>query len=220
LFRSLALSASSLTDAGWLVVVGVAFTVAGMLLSALAQPLFRLPRTTFAACFQCGFRFNTYVALATASRLGGVEGVALMSLLIGVLVPLVNVAAVAMLAREHGARVATELARNPLVIACVAGIAWNVVRLPMPALAARILELLSSAALPLGLLAVGAGLRFERGALPWPALSWWTGVKLVALPALALVVARVIGLSPLERQIAVAMAAVPTRRPRISSPCK
>ena len=71
-------------------------------------------------------------------------------------------------------------------------------------------ELLSSAALPLGLLAVGAGLRFQRGALPWPALAWWTGVKLVALPLAALVLARAMGLSLLERQMAVVMAAVPT----------
>jgi malonate transporter len=210
LFRSLALSPSTLHDAGRLALVGVAFTLAGMLLSALAQPLFRLPRATFAACFQCGFRFNTYVALAAASRLGGAEGVALMSMLIGVLVPVVNVAAVAVLARERGARVASELARNPLVIACAGGIAWNLLRLPMPALPNRMLELLSSAALPLGLLAVGAGLRFERRALPWPALVWWTGIKLAALPAVALVLSRAMGLSLLEQQMAVVMAAVPT----------
>jgi malonate transporter and related proteins len=210
LFRSLALSPASLQDAGWLALVGVAFTLAGMLLSALAQPLFHLPRATFAACFQCGFRFNTYVALAAASRLGGAEGVALISVLIGILVPFVNVAAVAVLARERGAQIASELARNPLVIACAAGIAWNLLRLPVPALPARMLDLLSSAALPLGLLAVGAALRFEGGALPWPALAWWTGVKLVALPAVALVLASAMGLSLLERQMAVVMAAVPT----------
>ena len=210
LFRSLALSPSSLHDAGRLALVGVAFTLVGMLLSALAQPLFQLPRAIFASCFQCGFRFNTYVALAAASRLGGAEGIALMSVLIGILVPVVNVAAVAVLAREHGARIGSELARNPLVIACAAGIAWHLARLPMPALPARMLELLSSAALPLGLLAVGAGLRFESGALRWPALAWWTGVKLVALPAVALALSRAMGLSPLEQQIAVVMAAVPT----------
>src|SRR5205823_1212506 len=102
LFRSLALSPSSLHDASRLALVGVAFTLAGMLLSALAQPLFHLPRATFAACFQCGFRFNTYVALAAASRLGGAEGVALMSMLTGILGPIVNVAAVAVLARAMG----------------------------------------------------------------------------------------------------------------------
>src|SRR5205814_5100 len=99
---------------------------------------------------------------------------------------------------------------NPLVIACVAGIVWNVARLPLPALAGRIVELLSSAALPLGLLAVGAGLRFEHGALPWPAFAWWSGVKLAALPTIALILADAARLSPLERQIAVIMAAVPT----------
>ena len=192
LFRSLALSPLQLTDALRLAGVGLGFTLAGMVLSALAAPLFRLPAPTFAACFQCGFRFNTYVALAVASRLAGTEGVAALSVLIGVLVPVVNVAAVGMLAHGRGGRIALELARNPLVLACVAGIAWKVTGWPMPSIAARLLELLASAALPL------------------PALAWWNGVKLVALPGIALVLANAAGLPATERQIAVVMAAVPT----------
>lgn len=210
LFRSLASSPLAIGDALRLVGVGVAFTLAGMALSALAAPLFRLPHATFAACFQCAFRFNTYVALAAASRLGGAQALAAISLLIGVLVPIVNVAAVAMLVRGGNARILPALARNPLVVACAAGIAWNALRLPVPALAARVLELLASAALPLGLLAVGAGLRFTRGTLPWPAVAWWHAVKLGVLPALAYALAIAVGLSPAERQVAVIMAAVPT----------
>jgi malonate transporter and related proteins len=49
-----------------------------------------------------------------------------------------------------------------------------------------------------------------RGTLPAPALAWWNGVKLVALPAIALVAATAAGLSGAERQVAVVMAAVPT----------
>jgi hypothetical protein len=210
LFRSLATSPLSAADAGSLVTVGVGFTFAGMLLSALAAPLFRLAEPTFAACFQCGFRFNTYVAFAAASRIGGDAGLAAISVLVGVLVPLVNVAAVGMLARRGPARIGTELARNPLVLACVAGLGWKLAGWPVPGVAARILELLAAAALPLGLLAVGAGLKLERGTLPLPALLWWNGVKLVALPAIALALARLGGLSPLDTQIAVVMAAVPT----------
>lgn len=210
LFRALATSPIAIGDAAPLVATGLAFTLAGMLLSALAQPLFRLPRPTFAACFQCGFRFNSYVALAAASRVGGKEGLALLGLLLGVLVPVVNVAAVGMLARGSETRVALELAKNPLVIACASGIAWAALGLPVPAVPARILELLASAALPLGLLAVGAGLKLSRTTLPWPALVWWNAVKLVALPALAFALGDVFGLSPLERKIAVVMAAVPT----------
>lgn len=210
LFRSLATSPSALSDAGRLVAVGVVFSVAGMLLSLLARPLLRLPQPVFAACFQCAFRFNTYVALAVAGRLAGERGLALISLLIGVLVPLVNLAAVGMLARGRGGRIALELARNPLVVACAAGILWRHLGWPLPIVAARLLELLAGAAVPLGLLAVGAGLTLARQTLPFPALAWWHGVKLVALPAIAFALAWLVGLSPVERQIAVVMAAVPT----------
>jgi predicted permease len=210
LFRSLAASPLAIGEAGRLVAVGVGFTASGMLLSALAMPLFRLPRATFSACFQCAFRFNTYVALAAASRLAGREGLAAISLLIGVLVPMVNVAAVAMLVHDGEARILPALARNPLVLACIAGIAFNGLHLPVPSIAAHILELLAAAALPLGLLAVGAGLRFRASGLPLPALAWWHGVKLGVLPAVALALAALLGLAPLEREVALIMAAVPT----------
>ena len=210
LFRSLVHAPLSLYEAGRLVAVGLAFTLAGMLLSALARPLFRLQPATFAACFQCGFRFNTYIALAAASRIGGEAGIATISLLVGVLVPVVNFAAVGMLARGHRGQIALELAKNPLVLSCVAGLAWHLAGWPLPDVAAHLLELLGSAALPLGLLAVGAGLTLARGTLPLPALAWWTGVKLIALPAIAFAGGHLAGLSPSERQMAVVLAAVPT----------
>jgi malonate transporter and related proteins len=210
LFRSLAQSPLALADAGRLAAVALVFTASGMALSALARPLFNLDSLTFASCFQCGFRFNTYIALAAASRIGGEAGVALVSVLIGVLVPVVNFAAVAMLARGGRGRIALELARNPLVIAALLGFAWQLGGIPLPGIARRILELLAGAALPLGLLAVGAGLRLSRGTLPLPALAWWHAIKLFALPAIAYALTLLVAVSPAERQIAVAMAAVPT----------
>ena len=210
LFRSLARSPLSLADAERLVAVGVGFTLAGIALSALARPLLRLAPTTFASCFQCGFRFNTYIALAIASRLAGDAGLAAMSLLLGVLVPLVNVAAVAVLARGRGVHFLAVLARNPLVLACVAGFAWQFTGLALPGVVLHVLDLVASAALPLGLFAVGAGLSLARGTLPLGAIAWWNGVKLVAVPAIALALAQWAGLATVERQVAVTLAAVPT----------
>ena len=210
LFRALATSAIAPGDASRLIAVGILFTLGGMVLTLLARPLLRLPQPTFAACFQCAFRFNTYIALAGASRLAGQEGVAAISLLVGVLVPIVNIAAVAMLARERGNGIWLAIARNPLVIACATGLAWNALRAPLPPVMATLLELLASAALPLGLLAAGAGLAFVRGTLPSRAFLWWHGIKLGVLPALALALAALLGLSTLERQVAVLLAAVPT----------
>jgi hypothetical protein len=210
LFRALATLPLSFGDALPFLATGVGFTLLGIALSALGRPLLRLPSDVFAACFQCGFRFNTYIALAVAGRVAGERGLALLSLLIGMLVPLVNVAAVAVLAHGRETHVGRALATNPLVIACVAGLAWNALALPRPAVAMRVVDLLAAAALPLGLLAVGAGLSFRGAGLPVAALAWWNGVKLVALPACALVLARLAGLDATETTIAVAMAAVPT----------
>lgn len=210
LFRALAGAPLASADALPLIATGIAFTLGGIALSALGQPVCRLPPDVFAACFQCGFRFNTYIAIAVAGRVAGEAGLALLSLLIGALVPLVNVAAVAVLARGRATHVWLELARNPLVLACGAGLVWNALSLPRPAVAMRVVDLLAAAALPLGLLAVGAGLRLRGTDLPPRAIAWWLGVKLLAVPALALAFARLFDLDAMETTIAVAMAAVPT----------
>jgi hypothetical protein len=208
LFRALATAPLPAAGTATFLAVGVGFTVGAMLLSALGRAVLRLDPPTFAACFQCGF--NTYIALAIASRLDPVAGVALLSALLGLLVPLVNVAAVTALAHGRSARVALEIARNPLVLACAAGLAWRAGGLPLPAVPLRVLEHLASAALPLGLLAVGAGLRFGGHALPPAAVAWWTGVKLVAMPAIALALATLAKLPSPAFEVAVMMAAVPT----------
>jgi predicted permease len=210
LFRSLATASLEIRDAGMLALTAFGYTGGAMLLAALAKPLFRLPRDTFAACFQCGFRFNTYLALAVAARLGGEEALALASLVVGLMVPFVNLAAVAMLAQGRAGRIALEVARNPLVLATVAGIAWNALALPLPGIPDRMLKLGGDAALPLGLLAVGAALKFERDALPLPALAWFHAVKLVAAPAMAFALAHALKLAPVETQVALVHASVPT----------
>ena len=97
-----------------------------------------------------------------------------------------------------------------LVLACAAGLAWNAAGIPLPATVATILQLLAAAALPLGLVAAGAGLEFVRGTLPLRAIVWWNAIKLGALPAIAYALATPFGLSAFERQIAVLFAAVPT----------
>lgn len=210
LFRALAGAPLDFASAWPVVAVSVGFTLAGIALGLAGRPLLGLPRETFAACYQCAFRFNSYLALAVASRVAGERGLALISLTLGVLVPLVNVAAVAMLAGGRPAHVARELARNPLVLACAAGLAWNAWPLPRPEPAMRVVDLVAAAALPLGLIAVGAGLVFRRDALPLRAVAFWNGVKLLALPAVALLLARVLGLDATQTVTALVMAAVPT----------
>jgi malonate transporter and related proteins len=191
-----------------MLVAGVGATIAGMLLGALAKPLFRPDARIFAASFQCAFRFNTYIGLALISRLHGDAGLASMSLLLGVAIPLVNVVAVWSLARDSG-NIWRELARNPLIIATLGGIAFSVLGFQLPDTGWQILGRLGGTALPLGLLAVGAALRLKGVGEHRDLIAWWLAVKLLAVPACAYAIASWLGLAPLSLHCAVLFAALP-----------
>jgi predicted permease len=72
-----------------------------------------------------------------------------------------------------------------------------------------VLGALGGASLALGLLIVGAALKFEGG-LPLPAVAYWTALKLGVVPACAIVAGHALGLPVPELQVALIMAAVPT----------
>ncbi len=210
LFRSLATAKIDFVQSGWLAAAACAFTLAGFGLSLLAGPLFRLEHRFAAAGSQCGYRFNTYVGLAIAGSLFGSPGVALAALLLGVMIPLANFCAVAVLAR-HGERgFLSELARHPLVVSTVLGFAWNAAGLPLPGFADQTLALLGQTSLPAGLLSVGAAMRVDRGQGAVGAHAWWLAVKLAAVPAVALFLAKRLGISGSDAQILVLCAALPT----------
>jgi hypothetical protein len=92
----------------------------------------------------------------------------------------------------------------------VAGLLGNLAGLRLPELVSITLSRIGAAALPLGLMAVGAGLRF--GALrqaPWLA-GGFMAIRHAALPALAITLAIVTGLPPAQQAVIVAFAAMPT----------
>jgi len=210
LFRSLAVAKIDFSQSGRLAAAACAFTLAGFALSLLARPLLHLEEKFAAAASQCGYRFNTYVGLAIAGSLFGTQGVALAALLLGVMIPLANFCAVAVLAK-HGQRgFLAELARHPLVVSSVAGFAWNAAGLPLPGFADQTLSLLAQTALPAGLLAVGAAMRIEAGQGPVAAHAWWLVVKLALVPAIAWGLARAIGAGLVDAQVLVLCAALPT----------
>lgn len=211
LFSSIARANLALATAAPLLLVGLLVMLVGMVLGALARWLFPMPPISFASQFQCAFRFNTYIGLAVAAKLHGIAGIAAMGLLAGAMVPPANIAAVGMLARYGKFSVWKELARNPLVLATLAGLLWNMSAVPLPAPAVQFFGRLAEAAIALGLLAVGAALRLNgRPAGGFKAGAWFLGVKLAALPAAALVLGHGVGLTGLYFDIALAYAALPT----------
>jgi predicted permease len=189
---------------------GAALVLLGV---ATAYALGRLPGVdprAHASGAQVAFRFNSYVALALAERLGGAAGVAAIALVVSIAVPICNVAAVWPLARHGGHGYLRELARNPLIISTVAGLLGNIAGLKFPDPVATTLQRIGLAALPLGLMTVGAGLRF--GALrDAPGLAAaLLAIRHLLLPVAGLALAWWVPLTPVQRLVVVAFAAMPT----------
>ncbi len=179
----------------------------------LAYALRRLPgidARLHASGAQTAFRFNSFIALATAERLGGAQGLALIALVIALAVPLCNLAAVWPLARHGGHPFGRELLRNPLILATVAGLAANLTGLPLPEAVAATLQRIGAAALPLGLMAAGAGLGFGSLTLAPRLSAGLLGIRHAVLPLLALGLGVALQLPPLQAQVLLAFAAMPT----------
>lgn len=188
---------------------GLAALCSGMLLGFLVRPLFGTQTMSFASRYQCAYRFNSYIGLAVAASLYGEAGIAAMGILLGAAVPLANLASVWMLARHGNAGVLREIVRNPLILATVAGLLFNLAGGALPAFAAQFLGRLSQASIALGLLAVGAALRLRGGAGQRFSSAYLLGVKLLALPAIAWAAAHLLGLSRVYFDVSVMFAALP-----------
>ncbi|EGB15981.1 Auxin Efflux Carrier [Pseudodesulfovibrio mercurii] len=164
------------------------------------RTMFHLDGPVFTSVFQGAIRPNTYVGMSAAAALLGPDWMTLTAVAMLTLIPLVNVLCVLVLSRhgKHGGglgRVGLELVKNPLILACVVGMAISLLGLPLPGVVTDLLAILGKAALPLGLLAVGAGLRFGGlGASTLPVVLA-SLAHLVALPLAAYGCARLLGVS-------------------------
>ena len=210
LFGSIVRNPLDLGTAAPVAVAALTVTAVGVMLAYALRLAPGVDARLHASGAQVAFRFNSYVALALADRLGGAAGVAWMAVIVSVCVPACNVAAVWPLARQGGQGYLRELARNPLIIATVSGLVFNLLGLRLPELAATTLSRIGAAALPLGLMAVGAGL--QMGALrEAPLLAGaLLAIRHLALPAVAVASVLALGLPKIQAAVVVAFAALPT----------
>ncbi len=212
LFNGLVRTRIDWSAAGPLLAVTMGAMLTGMVLGYGAK-LFRLTPISFASQYQCAFRFNSYIGLAVAGKLYGTPGIAAMAIVVGLMVPPANMAAVWMLARHGEASVWRELAKNPLILATVAGTLANVGGFQPPEVMSQFLGRLGEAAIALGLLAVGAGLRTGQakvGVGGAAAAAYLLAVKLVAMPLATLGLIRWSGISGVYADVALVFAALPT----------
>lgn len=179
------------------------------------RPRLGMSGPAYTSVLQGSIRPNTYVAMSVAAGLLGPDWMALSAVALLTIIPLVNVLCVLALAR-HGnnaggglLKVLKELARNPLILSCVVGLAMNWGGWSLPPVVDNLFAILGTAALPMGLLAVGAGFRFDGVMDGVRGLAVSSAAHLVALPVLAAIIARGLAGDVLAVRTAVIYTAIP-----------
>ncbi len=236
------LAAQSLVGTPWpamlLVVVGTLLAAVSVLIS-WHQMRSSVSDPTFTSIFQGGVRFNTYISLAVTQAFFGTDGLAMGSVAAGFMIVLINLLCIAAFAVWGGNAIrglrpfVGAVMGNPLILACAVGWALSLSGIGLPSVTGNILEILGRAALPFGLLAVGAALQPEAvrshvwpasiasivqfGLKPLVAAVLISSIGLTGVPAAALAISLVTPTAPsayiLARQLggdAAAMASIIT----------
>jgi len=214
LVRHLALARLGDYAVGSVAVASVALLLSMTVIVYALRPWLKVDGPAFTSVYQGVIRFNTYVGLAVVLAVFHAPGGTVAALVMAIMIPAINVLCVLVLNAHIGGsatvgRVLRGLITNPLILACSVGIGLNAGGIGLPWGSAAVLEILSRAALPLGLLAVGAGLRID--ALARPGLLAGTGaLKLLVAPMLAGVFCWLVEPGRLETAVLVTFAALPS----------
>lgn len=213
LFHSIVRSPLDLGAASSL--IGAALCLVGISI-LLAYAVVWLPKVdprTHASAAQVAYRFNSFIALALAEKLGGAQGLLLIAIIIGVCVPLCNIGAIYPMAKQSGAGFLKSMLTNPLVIGTAGGLLANVLGFSFPTWVEPTVTRIGQASLALGLMACGAGMMWGR-TFATPALRV-VGVNMLlirhlAMPLLAWVMVQLFKLSPEHATALYIYSALPT----------
>jgi len=201
--------------------VGGALFLSALVMSLLClalRPAFArlaIDGPAFTSIFQGATRWQTYVALAVSGNLFGDTGLALASVAMVAIIPLVNVFSVAVLVRHASPErkspgtIVMTVVKNPLIWACAIGLASNVLHLPLPKLWHEVADALGRSSLAIGLLVTGAGLHLEGLLRPNVAAAIGVFLKLILMPVLGIALALWFGLSGQNLVIVTACSAIP-----------
>lgn len=225
LFPSLIIVSIARADLGGVAVVdvGIALLVSilglSVVITLLRVPISRLLRITspsYTSLFQGSLRWNSYIALAVSGSLAGPKGLAVAAVGLAVMIPVLNIISVAVLAR-HGARdsaspprVLQQIARNPYVWSCAIGALLNEVQVAIPPVLMTFIDILGRSSLALGLLVVGAGLKFADLTRLRPVTLVASVIKLLILPACAVAIGKLIGLQGIDLLVVAIAGSVPS----------
>jgi hypothetical protein len=184
-----------------IVFIVLAIVAASLLMLFKMQP--QMTAKTFTSVFQGGIRFNSFIAFSISAAFYGTEGLGLAAISAGFMIVMVNFLCVWIFvifgssAASSGRAFVKQIFLNPLIIGCVVGWSLSLTGIGLPSVSADILEILGRAALPIGLMAVGAALKPRLITGHSKAIVSASAMQFLIKPALVMVLCTLFQLSTL-----------------------
>ena len=196
------------------IIVTVLFIIITIITFIVGREALRLPNKTFASFFQGCIRFNNYIGLSIISPLFGAKGLAINGVIILIGIPIANFLTLAVMAHYADEKafsikkVVYQTVFNPLVMATIFGVLAASIPVSFT-VGAKVIEALSAAALPIGVLCIGAALDLKHVLSAWGTVLVSCIIKLLTLPLITLLILPYFNLSATEQAILIIFAAMP-----------
>ena len=177
-----------LSGAGY-VGFAVISTLVVIVLSFTIVPFFEKEDKRRGVIIQAIFRSNSVLyAIPLAQSVFGQDGATMASIVVAFVVPIYNVASVAILEYYRGGKIAPgklfiNIIKNPLIIGAIAGVLFNLLPVTMPQCLVLPVGELCSMATPLSLFVLGGTLHLSDIRKNLVPLSVGTLLKLILVPA-------------------------------------
>ena len=187
-----------------------------MIILMLANKIKPTSASSFTSVVQGGIRFNTYVFLALSGAIFGNEGLVLSAIILTFAIPFINILCITIFAlyisneKLNFLYLLKSIVTNPLIIACIIGGSINFLGIHFPVIINNTLEILSKAALPMGLLSVGFGLVIKEIKSSKSELIISSIAKHLIMPILIFIFAKYFELDNMMISILVLFAVLPT----------
>lgn len=175
----------------------------------------------FTSMFQGSIRYNTYIFLGLSSALFGSEGLAIVAIISSYMIIFTNILSVMIFAAyvpsSINSKNRTELfllilkliGTNPLIIASILGFIFNYSGLKLHLGVQKTIASLSDSALAIGMLNVGAGLKFIICPARFRPVLFATLVKLMIFPIITVIILSIMSISSTTRSIGILYSCLP-----------
>jgi len=141
--------------------------VVAYLISLAAIRMFHISDFQAGTFSQACYRFNSYIGMAIVMNTLGEQGIRYFGILIGFVIPIINVLAVSTLIWYSGKKrspgqhlkyLLKALISNPLILGCAAGLLFSNLRFSFPVFIDNTFSLMTAATMPLALISIGGSL--------------------------------------------------------------